>query len=61
MITILETILAFTIVFAILVFIHEFGHFFMAKLAGVRVEVFSFGYGRRLLALSEGEPITGLV
>lgn len=48
MITILETILAFTIVFAILVFIHEFGHFFMAKLAGVRVEVFSFGYGRRL-------------
>lgn len=48
MLTILETILAFTIVFAILVFIHEFGHFFMAKLVGVRVEVFSFGYGRRL-------------
>lgn len=54
MITILETILAFTIVFAILVFIHEFGHFFMAKLAGVRVEVFSFGYGRRLFGVKRG-------
>lgn len=54
MITILETILAFTIVFAILVFIHEFGHFFMAKLAGVRVEVFSFGYGRRLFGFKRG-------
>ncbi len=48
MFTILETIFAFLVVFGVLVFIHEFGHFFMAKLTGVRVEVFSFGYGRRL-------------
>ncbi|MCX7973104.1 MAG: RIP metalloprotease RseP [Candidatus Aminicenantes bacterium] len=54
MVTILETIFAFTIVFAILVFIHEFGHFFMAKLVGVRVEVFSFGYGRRLFGFKRG-------
>jgi regulator of sigma E protease len=47
--TILGTIVAFLIVFGILVFIHEFGHFFVAKLAGVRVEVFSFGYGKRLV------------
>lgn len=46
--SILGTILAFAIVFGILVFIHEFGHFFMAKLVGIRVEVFSFGYGKRL-------------
>ncbi|MGQ9471274.1 MAG: RIP metalloprotease RseP [Candidatus Aminicenantales bacterium] len=51
MITVLETILAFLIVFGVLVFIHEFGHFFMAKLVGVRVEVFSFGYGRRLFGV----------
>ncbi len=52
--TIIETIVAFLIVFGILVFIHEFGHFFMAKLVGVRVEVFSFGYGRRLFGFKKG-------
>ncbi len=51
----LGTILAFTIVFGILVFVHEFGHFFMAKLIGVRVEVFSFGYGKRLFGVKKGE------
>ncbi|MBM3311635.1 MAG: RIP metalloprotease RseP [Candidatus Aminicenantes bacterium] len=52
--TIFGTILAFLIVFGILVFIHEFGHFLMAKLAGVRVEVFSFGYGKRLFGRKKG-------
>jgi len=52
--TILGTLLAFAIVFGILVFIHEFGHFFMAKLVGIRVEVFSFGYGKRLLGIKRG-------
>jgi regulator of sigma E protease len=51
----LGTILAFTVVFGILVFVHEFGHFFMAKLVGVRVEVFSFGYGKRLFGFKRGE------
>jgi regulator of sigma E protease len=55
MANILGTILAFTIVFGILVFVHEFGHFFMAKLVGVRVEVFSFGYGKRLFGLKKGQ------
>jgi regulator of sigma E protease len=51
----LGTVIAFTVVFGILVFVHEFGHFFMAKLAGVRVEVFSFGYGKRLFGVKKGE------
>ena len=51
----LGTLLAFTVVFGILVFVHEFGHFFMAKLVGVRVEVFSFGYGKRLFGFKRGE------
>jgi regulator of sigma E protease len=55
MANILGTILAFTFVFGILVFVHEFGHFFMAKLAGVRVEVFSFGYGKRLFGFKKGD------
>ena len=52
--TIFGTILAFLIVFGILVFIHELGHFLMAKLVGIRVEVFSFGYGKRLFGFKKG-------
>jgi regulator of sigma E protease len=53
--TIFGTLLAFILVFGILVFIHEFGHFFMAKLVGIRVEVFSFGFGKRLLGHKKGQ------
>ncbi len=53
--TIFGTLIAFLIVFGILVFIHEFGHFFMAKLVGIRVEVFSFGYGKRLVGFKKGD------
>jgi regulator of sigma E protease len=49
------TILAFGIVFGILVFIHEFGHFFAAKLNRVKVEVFSWGYGKRLFGIKKGD------
>lgn len=52
--TIFGTLLAFLIVFGILVFIHELGHFLMAKLVGIRVEVFSFGYGKRLFGFKKG-------
>ena len=55
MISILETIFAFALVFGILVFVHEFGHFFMAKLVGVKVQVFSFGYGKRLFGFKKGD------
>jgi regulator of sigma E protease len=66
---ILGTILAFIIVFGVLVFFHEFGHFFMAKLVGIRVEAFSFGYGKRLFGIKKGDtdyrvsmiPIGGFV
>jgi regulator of sigma E protease len=53
--TLFGTILSFLVVFAILVFIHEFGHFFTAKLVGIRVETFSFGYGKRLFGLRKGD------
>lgn len=53
--SIIGTIVAFAIVFGILVFVHEFGHFFTAKLMGIRVEVFSWGYGKRLVGVKKGE------
>ncbi|MDR0927456.1 MAG: RIP metalloprotease RseP [Ignavibacteria bacterium] len=42
-------IIYFVIVLGILVFIHEFGHFLMARLSGMRVDVFALGMGYRIL------------
>ncbi|MFP4388397.1 MAG: site-2 protease family protein, partial [Desulfococcaceae bacterium] len=44
----MNSILAFVIVLGVLVFIHEFGHFLLARLCGVGVEIFSLGFGPRL-------------
>jgi regulator of sigma E protease len=38
----------------LMVFIHELGHFVAAKLAGVRVEVFSLGWGPKLVGFTRG-------
>ncbi|HOW86927.1 MAG TPA: site-2 protease family protein [Candidatus Aminicenantes bacterium] len=51
MMNLLGTLLAFVIVFFLVTFVHEFGHFFMAKLFGVRVDAFSFGIGPRLFGV----------
>ena len=37
------------IILSFLIFFHELGHFIMAKLVGVKVEVFSIGFGKKLL------------
>ncbi len=38
----------------LVIFVHELGHFLAARLCGVRVEVFSLGFGPRLLAWRRG-------
>src|SRR5271169_3525186 len=42
-------------VLGFMILIHEFGHYAMAKWLGVRVEVFSIGFGKRLLGFRRGE------
>jgi len=59
MINFLGTLLAFLIVFFVVTFVHEFGHFIMARLFGVRVEVFSFGFGPRLFGVRNGKLTLG--
>lgn len=51
----LEPILIFIIFLGPLVFFHELGHFFFARLFGVRVEVFSIGFGPKLLKWKKGD------
>ncbi len=42
------TLLWFIIVIGIIVFVHEFGHFIVAKMCGVYVDTFSLGFGPRI-------------
>ena len=47
--------LASIIVLSFLIFFHELGHFLMARLVGVKVEVFSIGFGKKLFCKKIGD------
>jgi regulator of sigma E protease len=46
---------AFVLVLGLMIFFHEFGHFITAKAFGMRVFIFSFGFGRRLFGFKWGD------
>jgi len=50
---ILENILAFSVIISVIVFIHEFGHFIVARWCGVKVEKFSIGFGKKLFSFKD--------
>lgn len=54
---ILFAVLVFIFLLGLLVFVHEFGHFVMAKRAGMKVEEFGFGFPPRLVGVRRGETI----
>ena len=45
----MTTIISFVLVLGILILVHEFGHFIVARMSGVGVERFSIGFGPVLL------------
>jgi regulator of sigma E protease len=49
------TVVGAGLVLGVMILVHEFGHFAAAKLLGVRVEVFSIGFGKRLLGFRHGD------
>jgi regulator of sigma E protease len=51
----LTTPAAFVLVLGVIIFFHEFGHFITAKAFGMRVYIFSFGFGRRLFGFKWGD------
>ena len=61
--------LASVFVFSVVIFIHELGHFIVAKKSGIRVNEFSIGMGPKLFSVTKGEtdysvralPIGGFV
>lgn len=46
---------SFIVALGVIVFVHEFGHFATAKAFGMRVFIFSFGFGRRLAGFKWGD------
>ena len=51
----MTTLLAFAFVLGVLIFVHELGHFVMARRVGVRVLKFSLGFGPRLVGFKRGD------
>ena len=49
----LDYIVPFIVVLTVLVFVHEFGHYFIARWNGVRIEVFSIGFGPELFGWND--------
>lgn len=51
----LATFGPFFVLLGLLVFVHELGHFLVAKWCGVKVETFSLGFGKKLLKYKYGD------
>jgi regulator of sigma E protease len=49
----IDYILPFLLVLTVLIFVHELGHYWVAKRCGVKVEVFSIGFGRELVGWTD--------
>lgn len=56
----MSTLIVFLLIFGLLVFAHELGHFVMAKRAGVKVEEFGFGFPPRIVGWRRGETTYSL-
>src|SRR5579862_8068491 len=51
----LTSLVAVVAVLGFMILIHEFGHYAVAKLLGVRVEQFAIGFGKRLIGFKRGD------
>ncbi len=43
----------FLLVLSVLVFVHEWGHYIVARMCGVRVEIFSIGFGKEIFGITD--------
>ena len=48
-----RAVIAFVFILSVIVFVHEMGHYVIARWNGVRVEVFSIGFGRELIGWND--------
>lgn len=53
----MNTIIAFILMFGLLVFVHEFGHFIFAKRSGMLVREFAIGFGPKIFSIKKSETL----
>lgn len=53
----MQTAIAFILIFGLLVFFHELGHFLFAKRAGILVREFAIGMGPKIYGRTHGETM----
>lgn len=53
----MQAIIAFLFVFSVIVIIHEFGHYYFAKRAGILVREFAIGMGPKVFQVRKGETV----
>jgi regulator of sigma E protease len=51
----MTTVVQLLLVLGLMVLVHEFGHFIVAKACGVRVETFAIGFGKRIVGFRRGD------
>lgn len=44
---------SFALIISIIVFVHEYGHYIVARMCGVRIETFSIGFGHELIGRTD--------
>lgn len=50
---ILNNIFSFIVIISLIVFVHEFGHYFIARLCKVKIEIFSIGFGKEIFGFND--------
>jgi len=50
----MDTLIGIFLVLGVMILVHEWGHFIVARFFGVRVDVFSIGFGPRLFGFKRG-------
>ena len=56
--TMLQTLISFLVALTILIFVHEWGHYYVARLCGVKVLRFSIGFGKQIFTRKVGADQT---
>ena len=51
----MNTLIGIVLVLGVVILVHEWGHFIAARFFGVRVDVFSIGFGPRLFGYKRGD------
>jgi regulator of sigma E protease len=53
LLSLLHTLWSFFVVLSVIVFIHEFGHYIVAKMCGVKIVAFSIGFGKEIIGWND--------